>query len=332
MGFLVSFLLGFVPSLLFAAFVYWLDRYEKEPKLLLGVVFMWGAIVAAGAAFLINTTFGVGVFLITGSQTASEFATGSLVAPVVEEIAKGLAVLLVFLIWRCEFDSILDGIIYAAIVALGFAATENVYYIYNYGYLQGGWQGILSLFFIRVILVGWQHPFYTSFFGIGLAMARLSRRGWVKFLAPLLGISVGMTAHSIHNTISPIVVGATGSMGWVLNAIFDWSGWLAMFGFLIWMVLRERKLAINYLKEEIDLGNMTQQQYRKAYSLFGRYGSYLRALFKGGYKATSRFYSLSGELIHKKNQLACLGDEGGNLAAIEKLRSEMHQLSPSALS
>ena len=71
--------------------------------------------------------------MITGSEAISEFATGSLVARPVEESFKGMAVLLVYLIVRREFDSILDGIIYAGIVALGFAATENSYYIYNFG-------------------------------------------------------------------------------------------------------------------------------------------------------------------------------------------------------
>jgi protease PrsW len=49
MPFLVSLFFGFVPMFLFAGFIYWLDRYEKEPRLLLGAVFFWGAVIAAGA-------------------------------------------------------------------------------------------------------------------------------------------------------------------------------------------------------------------------------------------------------------------------------------------
>ena len=55
MGILLSLFFGFVPMLLFAWLIYWLDRYEKEPKVLLGGVFLWGAVVAAGGAFLVNT-------------------------------------------------------------------------------------------------------------------------------------------------------------------------------------------------------------------------------------------------------------------------------------
>ena len=107
-----------------------------------------------------------------------------------EETLKGLAVLGVFLVFHSEFDSVLDGIIYAGVAALGFAATENTYYIYTYGFQEGGWSGLLSLAFIRVILVGWQHPFYTAFIGIGLAMARLNRNWLVKIIAPLLGLAL----------------------------------------------------------------------------------------------------------------------------------------------
>ena len=69
MGLIVSGLIGFASSLLFAYILYWLDRYEKEPLLLLGGVFLWGAVVAAGSAFIINTTLGLGIYIFTGSES-----------------------------------------------------------------------------------------------------------------------------------------------------------------------------------------------------------------------------------------------------------------------
>ena len=223
MALLVSGIIGFTTSLIFSYVLYWLDRYEKEPLLLLGGVFIWGAVVAAGSAFLFNTVMGLGIFIFTNSDFATTFATGSLIAPVVEEILKGLAVLGVFLFFRSEFDSILDGIIYAGVTALGFAATENVYYIYTYGFQESGWSGLLSLTFIRVILVGWQHPFFTAFTGIGLATARLYKNWLVKILAPLVGLSVAMFTHSFHNTLASFLSGAGGM---VIGTATDWTGWL----------------------------------------------------------------------------------------------------------
>ena len=153
MALLGALFFGFVPMFLFAAFVNWLDRYEKEPKLLLGAAFLWGVIIAGGGAFILNTAFGIGVYAITGSEGAAEFGTTSIAAPIIEEALKGLAILAVFLMFRHEFDSVLDGVVYGAVTAMGFAAIENVLYIYRNGYLEGGWEGFWVLVVIRVVLV-----------------------------------------------------------------------------------------------------------------------------------------------------------------------------------
>jgi RsiW-degrading membrane proteinase PrsW (M82 family) len=142
MALIVSLFFGFVPMFFFAAFVYWLDRYEKEPIILLGATFFWGVVIAAGGAFIINTAFGIGIYIFTGSEGAADIGTTSIVAPIVEEFLKGFAVLIVFFLFRKEFDSVLDGIIYAGIAALGFAATENTLYIYRNGYLDSGWSSV----------------------------------------------------------------------------------------------------------------------------------------------------------------------------------------------
>ena len=113
MALLASFFFGFVPMFMFAAFVNWLDRYEKEPKLLLGAAFLWGVMIAGGGAYILNTAFGIGIYALTGSEGAAEIGTTSIVAPIIEEGLKGLAVLVVFLMFRKEFDSVLDGVVYA---------------------------------------------------------------------------------------------------------------------------------------------------------------------------------------------------------------------------
>ena len=327
MGFFVSLFFGFVPMLVFAWFVYWLDRYEKEPKILLGGVFIWGAVVAAGVAFVVNTTLGLGVYYVTGSEAITEFATGSLVAPPVEETLKGIAVLLVFLIFRREFDSILDGIVYAGIVALGFAATENTYYIYNYGYLEDGWMGLLFLVFVRVILVGWQHPFYTAFIGISLATARLNKNWGIKLMVPVIGLAVAIFAHSMHNTLATVL---SGIGGLVIGLIFDWSGWLLMFLIILWAISRvQRRLRI-HLREEVLFGVISPKQYNTACSAWAQAGARTTAFFSGNYTTTGRFYQTCAELAHKKYQRSNLGDERGNTQIIINLRAELARLAPQA--
>ncbi|MBI5840185.1 MAG: PrsW family intramembrane metalloprotease [Chloroflexi bacterium] len=319
MALIVSLFFGFVPMFLFAAFVYWLDRYEKEPKALLGAAFFWGVIIAAGGAFIINTAFGIGIYLFTGSEGASEFGTTSIVAPIVEEFLKGLAVMIVFFLFRREFDSILDGIIYGGIVALGFAATENVLYIYDRGFNESGWVGLWTLVFVRVILVGWQHPFYTAFTGIGFAVSRTNRNILIKLLAPLAGFAVAVTTHSFHNTFGGLIGGLEGL---AIGTMVDWFGWSIMFVFIIWMIFHERSILKKHLVEEVSAGLISPAQYQRALSPWTVSFAPLRG------RATSRFFQVCGELAHKKNQFTRHGDERGNAAIIEGLRRELAALAP----
>ncbi|RME87290.1 MAG: protease PrsW [Anaerolineae bacterium] len=326
MALLVSLFFGFVPMFLFAYIIYWLDRYEKEPKSLLGAAFFWGAVIAAGGAFIINTALGVGVYLFTGSESAADLTTGSLIAPVVEESLKGIAVLIVFFFFRNEFDSILDGMIYAGITALGFAATENAFYIYDHGFLDNGWVGLFVLVFIRVILVGWQHPFYTAFTGIGLAVARMNRSTLVRIIAPMLGFGMAIFAHALHNTLSSFLEGLSGL---AIGTSLDWIGWFFMLIFVIWVIRREGALLARHLREEVEAGRMSEAQYRTAISSWAQMRARLSALTSGRYRATARFYQVCGELAHKKEQYSRLA-EHEHQVTIEHLRDELSQLSSAA--
>ncbi len=319
MGLIVSLFFGFVPMFFFAAIVFWIDRYEKEPKILLGATFFWGVVIAAGGAFIINTIFGMGIYIFTGSEGAAEIGTTSIVAPIVEEFLKGLAVVIVFFMFRKEFDSILDGIIYGGIAALGFAATENTLYIYRNGYQENGWEGLILLVFIRVIVVGWQHPFYTAFTGIGLAVSRTNKNPIIKFIAPFIGFGVAVTTHAFHNTFGGLIGGLGGL---VAGTFVDWIGWTLMVGFIIWMVSHERNILKRQLQAEVVSGLISQAQYQKALSPWNMSVAGLSG------SAAARFYQACGELSHKKEQLSKHGDERGNAAIIESLRSELAALSP----
>jgi protease PrsW len=328
-AFLAALFFGFVPMFFFAYILYWLDRYEKEPIPLLIGVFAWGMLVAAGGAYVLNTIFGITVFSVTGSEAAADIATGSISAPFIEEGLKGMAVLLVFWIFHREFDSILDGIVYAGVAALGFAATENVLYIWR-GYDAGGWGGLFQLVFIRVILVGWQHPFYTAFTGIGFAVARMNRSWLVKIAAILVGFGMAMFSHSVHNTLAGIPF--LGDLTCFVGSFLDWFGVFFMFLIILWATWTEQRNIINYLREEVQSDIISAAQYRTACSAWAQAFARLTSLFSGQFMATGRFYQVCGELAHKKQQLMKVGDEGGNSAIIQRYRAELAQLAPKAQS
>ncbi len=326
MAFLGALFFGFVPMFLFAAFVNWLDRYEKEPKLLLGAAFVWGVIIAGGGAYILNTAFGIGIYAITGSEGAAEFGTTSIVAPIIEEALKGFAVLVVFLMFRKEFDSVLDGVVYGAVTAMGFAAIENVLYIYRNGFLEGGWEGFWVLVIIRVVLVGWMHPFFTAFTGIGLAIARMTRNVLVKIIAVPTGYAIAVVSHAFHNTFSGLIGGLEGLLA---GTFVDYIGYAVMLIFIVWMIVYERNILKKNLHDEVASGLISAQQYHRATSFF-QANAHIAALTSGTFRSTARFYQVCGELAHKKEQLAKLGDESGNTKIIESLRAELMHLAPQA--
>lgn len=322
MGFLLAILLSFIPAFSYAAILYWLDRFEKEPGRMLLGAFLWGAVVATGGALIWSSVFEYSIFALTGSETIADFSGTALVAPIVEESLKGLAVLLIFLAFRHEFDSLLDGIVYAGITALGFAATENVLYLYFQGYAEGGMGGLILLFVLRVLMGAWGHAVYTAFFGMGLAAARMSHNRLVKIGAPLLGLLVAIGLHALHNTMATVAIEVAGGVGLLATFLVDWVSWAMVLAIVIWAIRREHGWITTHLRDEVAQGTISAEQYTRACSTWGR----VRSGVQG--KERRRFYQTCAELAQKKHQLSLHGDERGNQARIEGLRGELRRLAP----
>src|SRR5690606_33521287 len=120
----------------------WLDRYDPEPPGKLMFAFAWGAVIAVFISMLANSV----VQVLFGEVLALTVS-----APVFEEGAKGLGVLIIALFFRKDFDSVVDGIVYAGVVALGFATVENIQY-YGASVVRGGGSALIQTFFVRGIL------------------------------------------------------------------------------------------------------------------------------------------------------------------------------------
>jgi RsiW-degrading membrane proteinase PrsW (M82 family) len=126
---LVSIAAAVIPTIVYVLILWWLDHYEKEPKRLLLAAFLWGAIPAVLLSVFAEVVLEVPLGGV--GENAIELMSSSILAPFVEEIVKGLALLGIFLLFRREFDNVLDGIIYGATVGFGFAMTENIFYFLN---------------------------------------------------------------------------------------------------------------------------------------------------------------------------------------------------------
>jgi RsiW-degrading membrane proteinase PrsW (M82 family) len=211
----------------------WLDRYEPEPRSLLLLGLGWGAFVATSAALFLQA---FDAFAL-GSDEATQSV---LVAPLTEVAAKGLFILLLLVYRRAELDGILDGIVYAGMVGIGFAFTENILYL-SQAYIGddnhvGGIEQAVFLFVIRGVLSPFAHPFFTAFTGIGLGIAVSSRRRGVQIGAPLVGYAVAVGAHSLWNA-SLLLDGGSGALAAYLVLMVP--AFLVLAAFAIWIRRRE---------------------------------------------------------------------------------------------
>ena len=105
----------------------WIDRWEPEPPRLLLLAFLWGACFAALSALVINSSAALIADEVLG-RGSGDIVGAVVVAPIVEEAVKGVFLVGLLIFRRREFDGIVDGIVYAGLVAAGFAFTENILY------------------------------------------------------------------------------------------------------------------------------------------------------------------------------------------------------------
>jgi RsiW-degrading membrane proteinase PrsW (M82 family) len=199
--FLVAVPFALLPVPLLIALVLFLDRLEPEPRDTLAFAFLWGAGVAALFAALINT---FGLQFVTEpalGKTTGEYVSATFGAPVVEETLKGLVLVGLLRYRRQELDGPTDGIVYASMVGLGFAAMENVgYYIDALVRPEVGGVKLLGITFVlRGVLSPLAHPMFTSMTGIGVAYAASHRRAW---WALPLGWIGAMVLHGTWNGLS----------------------------------------------------------------------------------------------------------------------------------
>jgi RsiW-degrading membrane proteinase PrsW (M82 family) len=188
---IVAAILALVPLGIVVWGVRWIDRWEPEPRLALTFAFLWGAGASVFIALAVDAEIQSIVAAAGGPGASAEFLGAAVQAPIVEEVAKGLGVFILFLAVRRRFDGPVDGIVYAAVVAGGFAFTENILY-FGVAFVDGGALG--QTFFVRGLMSPFAHVMFTA--AIGLALGFAARRG-ARF--PVFAFGVGLVpAIALH--------------------------------------------------------------------------------------------------------------------------------------
>jgi len=192
-GTVIGFTLATVALVVVVLAYLWLDRWEPEPPRLLVLAFVWGASVAVVVSVALEMV--VDAAVNTGEAESSPI-TIALGAPVIEEAAKGLFLVLMMTgVRRLELNSLTDCLVYAGITAIGFAWLENIFYIADGASLSDS----LLTAGMRLIMGPFAHPLFTTFTGIGVYFA-LQQRSWIaKAGCVLVGYLAAVIMHALWN-------------------------------------------------------------------------------------------------------------------------------------
>lgn len=321
-----SLLAGVLPTIVYVLLIWRIDRYEKEPLRLLLVAFLWGAAPAVLLSIMIELAFDQPLALLSNLYSPLEnygdFISMGIVTPPVEEAAKGLALLGLFMLARREFDGTLDGIIYGSLVGFGFAMSENVLYFVR-SWQQDGLQGWGMVVLVRALVFGLNHAMYTSFTGVGFGLARYSRSRRRGAMYILGGLLAAILAHAIHNIFLSFEDLC------LVSLVADWLGVGVVFVIILLTWRRERQWMTTQLADEVRWGVLTDEQLQIILSRRRRWTKEWEALEMAGVREARLWHKLAdtaGELAFKTHQERTMGPEQATTRLISQLRARIIQI------
>ena len=272
-----------------------MDRNEKEPWRLVLVAAAWGAIVATSLV-----VWGETIWEDTAQQSLVPGpgldASLAFMAGVLEELAKGSAVVLLFLVMRREFDDVVDGIVYGAAVGLGFNFMESITYMTNlYSIFSpeglGGFAAGFQWYARQVLGLFFGHATYTAYIGAGIGVARQMPRMRQKAFAIASGFIVAIAAHFAWDAWIAFFPIGTGLLGLVeihlrtliVNGPFT-AGIIAL---LLFGLRYEAQNLAEQLRREAREGSgaILPQEVPILASPWKRLGQRFRAMSRGGLRA-----------------------------------------------
>ncbi len=196
------------------AILWWLDRRERESPWLFAIAFLWGGVISAWVSLPINTLILLNVeHWVAQNPQVKDLLGGEaalmigapIAGPLIEEVVKGLGIVLLFLLLRAEFDNMRDGFVYGALVGAGFTWVEAALYVAQ-GFEQFGrapWGLQLGARYALFGMAG--HVLFSGLFGAFVGLASQAQSAWIRWLAPLAGMVLAIGAHALNNVL-PLVI------------------------------------------------------------------------------------------------------------------------------
>ncbi len=307
LGLLLSTVAASVPALVYAAIIVRLDRYEIEPTRALLACIAWGAIGAILLSLIGGYLFQIALVDSLGIPLTS-LASVVLGAPLIEESAKGIAILGFLVFARHELDNTLDGLVYGALVGVGFALTENILY-FGGAYVEGGLGDLGELFVARSVISGFGHPAYTAVTGAAIGWARgRYGRGFARFAVPILGWLTAVILHALWNGGLVFTEVQWGDQVGLLQAVAVQAAIvIAPAVLVLYAVARlstrhELQILRERLRDEVDRGALTDAEYAVIIDGDARRRALAAARTRGGRTLHSRqqaFFHTAAELAFR---------------------------------
>ncbi|GAA4595599.1 RsiW-degrading membrane proteinase PrsW (M82 family) [Actinoplanes octamycinicus] len=224
----------------FWLFVQELDFLEREPAGLLVVAFAWGGLVATTVSIPGSTALENLIAKLGSPGLAADWGA-ALAGPTVEEIAKTLGVVAIVLIARSQVNSVLDGVVYGALVGLGFQIVEDIVFAIGAVALAGQGdevQPVITTFLVRGFLAGvWSHTLFGALAGAGIGyLVVATDRGWPRRITmAALALFGAWASHVLWN--SPLFRDGLGNGAVALLAVLVFKG-LPPLLLILWLVRR----------------------------------------------------------------------------------------------
>lgn len=199
-------LFAFVPVVPLAVLFVWLDRLRPEPRWLLIVTFVFGALAATFISLQLNGWLAG----LIGDRSGPSPRSAVFIAPWVEEAAKATIIFAIVLWRRHDFNAVVAGVVYGGLAGVGFAFTENIFYygqIFQQAIISGessatALDGVQDLFLFRGLAAPFVHPMFTLVTGVGIGLAVRHRHLGVRIVAPVAGYCGAVVLHMGYNTIA----------------------------------------------------------------------------------------------------------------------------------
>ena len=295
-GYFAGLLGAMLPVAPLVAVYLWLDKYEPEPTGLLLFAFGWGASVATVGALALSLP---PTLVLVAGGFDPEVAGAVLVAPLVEEVLKGLGIVAILVLGRRPLDGVVDGFVYAGMVGIGFAFTENILYL-GTALMTGGGEGLVATFVLRGVVSPFAHPLFTAATGVGLVLAA-RRAGAARYVVALAGLAVAVLLHGLWNAM------AGGLGGFFTTFVSSWVPLFLLFVLVaLWARARERRLLRRNLLVYVEHGWLTAAEVQMLTSLPERHGAVRWAGERGGARgsrAMRQFQRTAAGLAHLRHRI-----------------------------